>query len=178
VFDSKSLLDKGWTALGNHQPEEACDLFAQAVAEARFSSNPKFLTRALMALGKTECSMNHPATAIDCYREAAAVCERAGDPAGQVTALIEVAEIFRTQKKSEKTTAVCEQLLAIPQLSSSDAPLPRARALHMLAKASEYSADNDELALLLQAAAALYETAGECERAAECKSDLAFLQGC
>ncbi|MDR3793752.1 MAG: hypothetical protein P4L03_10270 [Terracidiphilus sp.] len=177
MFDPKSLLDKGWTALGNHQPEEACDLFAQAVAEARFIENYVLLANALMALGQTECGMNHPATAIDCYREAAAVCARAGDPARQAAALVEVAEILRTQKKTEASIAICEQLLALPQLSDNAAPLPRARALHMLALAGEDSANHDELALLLQAAAALYEAAGEPGRAAECKSNLAFLQG-
>jgi hypothetical protein len=172
-----SLLDKGWAALGNHQPEEACDLFAQAVAEARFAGNPAFLASALMALGQTECGMNHPATAIDCYREAAGVCEHAGDSAGQVTALVEVAAIFRAHKKTEDSNAVCEQLLAVPQLSSDAAPLPRARALHMLALSCEDSASHDELELLLQAATALYEVAGELGRAAKCKSQLAFLQG-
>lgn len=170
-------MERGWDCVRAHNPEEACDLFAQAVAEARFVHSPLQLMDALMALGQTECGLRHPATSADCYREAAAVAEAAEEPARQSVALMEIAEIYFAQGRAEEAATLCDQLLAVPQKDENDAALARARALHMLARIQENSATYDELALLLQAAATLYEVAEQNQLAAECKSQLAFLLG-
>lgn len=177
MFDPKTLLDRGKDALEGHHPEEACDLFAQAVAEARFVQDPAPLIEALMELGQTESSLRHPATALDCYREAATVSEVADALELQANALIEAAKILRGQNKNDEASALCQHILALVEPGSQAALLPRARALRMLAHIQEDSATPDKLALLWQAAAALYESAGETARAAECKSQLAFLLG-
>ena len=170
-------MDKGWEYVRACKPEEACDLFAQAVAEARFIHNPLLLVEALMALGQTESGLQHPATAVDIYREAAAVAEHSGEPGSQVQALIEIAQTLFRQERTDEAAAVCDQLLAVIQKTEEDAPLARARALRMLAGIQEKMASQDELALLWQAAATLYEVAGDYAHADECKSQLAFLMG-
>lgn len=170
-------MDRGGKAVGARQPEEACDLFAQAVAEARFQENPQLLIDALMALGQTENGLRHPATAADCYREAAAVAEDSAAPARQAEALVEVAEILFHQQRTGQAAEVCDRVLAIPQKAENDAPRARARALHLLARLQENTANSEELILLWQAAATLYEVAQERQLAAECQSHLAFLLG-
>jgi tetratricopeptide (TPR) repeat protein len=170
-------MDRGWKFVRARQTEEACDLFAQAVAEARFLERPVLLVEALMALGQTECGLRHSATAVDCFREAATVAEHHTEPALQAEALIEIAEILVQQQRNAEAAAVCDQLLAVVQKAENDAARARARALHLLARIQEKSAEQDELVLLWQAAAALYEVADENQMAAECKSNLAFLLG-
>ncbi len=177
MFDPKTLLDRGRAFVRTRQPEEACDMFAQAVAEARFLHHPGVLTEALMALGGTEGSLRHPATAVDCYREAAVVAEHSDQPVHQAEALMEIAEILLQQEKRDEAAGVCDQLLAVAQKAADDAPLPRARALCMLARIQENIASPEELVLMWQAAASLLESAGKLERAAECKAQLAFLLG-
>lgn len=177
MFDPKTLLDRGRNALQGHHPEEASDLFAQAVAEARFVQDPEPLIEALMELGQTESTLRHPASALDCYREAAAVSEVASKLEQQAEALVESAKILRSQNKKDEAAALCNRILALAAPGSQIALLPRARALRMLAHIQEETARPDELALLWQTAASLYESAGELARAAECKSQLAFLLG-
>ena len=170
-------MTRGWEYVHSRKPEEACDLFAQAVAEARFLHNPLVLVEALMALGQVECSLKHPASAVDSYREAADVAGNNGEAERQAEALIEIAALLEAQKRTEEGSTICDQLLALQQKQENDAALPRARALHMLARFQEHDTEHDELALLLQAAASLYETAGDHSHAAECQSQLAFLLG-
>jgi len=177
VFDPKTLLDRGREFARSRRPEEACDLFAQAVAEARFLHNPLLLVEALMALGQIECSLRHPATAADCYHEAALVAAHNAEPALQAEALIELAGTYLSQERTGDAARVCDELLAVTQKAEDGAALARARALHMLARIQESAVHHDELALLLQAAATLYEMAGDSTHAAECKSHLAFLLG-
>jgi tetratricopeptide (TPR) repeat protein len=177
VFDPKTLIERGLAALSNRQPEQACDLFAQAVAEARWVNDPAVLAQALMTLGQTEHSLQHPATALDSYREAAAVCAQAGDAAGQAEALAETAKVLRAQGKTNQAEAACEQLLELLQPLPDPPALVRARALRMLALLKEKTASEDELLLLWHAAATLYEADEKPERAAECHAHLAFLMG-
>ena len=177
MFDTKTWMNKGWAFVKANQPEEACDLFAQAVAEARFLHNPCVLLEALMALGATESGLRHPATALDCYREAVDVAAHHRMPREQAEAMAAVAELLVEQKRTEEAATVCDQLLSIVQKNEFDAATARAGALRMLARLNEAVAPIDELALLWQAAATLYEYAGELDLAAECKSQLAFLRG-
>ena len=180
MFDPKILLDKGWEAVRSHQLEEACDLFAQSVAEARFVPDPTLLISALMALGAIESDLQHPSKALESFREASTVSECAASPARQAEALIEAAKILRRQRKNTEAAGICDQILSLFAPASNEALLPRARALRVLARIkedAEDAANSEELILLWQAAATLYEAAGEQERLDECKSQIAFLLG-
>ena len=177
MFDPETLLKRGLDAYKNHRPEDALDLLAQAVAEARWVANPALLARALRTLGQVECEMKHPATALDCYFEAASVCEHAADLPGQADSLARIADILRGQGKAARAEAVCNQVFALCQ-SQADAPLlPHASALRCMALLKDGTAGAEELHLLWLAASTLYESAGDTVRLAECKSHLAFLLG-
>jgi tetratricopeptide (TPR) repeat protein len=177
VFDPETLLKRGLEAYKSHRPEEALDLLAQAVAEARWVANPALLAHALMTLGQVECEMKHPATALDCYSEAASVCEHAANLHGQAEALARTAEILRGQGKTARAEAACNQVIALCESQADAHPLPHASALRCMALLKDGTAEAEELHLLWLAASALYEAAGDGDRLAECKSQLAFLLG-
>jgi tetratricopeptide (TPR) repeat protein len=177
VFDPQTLLERGWQAERDLQPDEARDLFAQAVAEARWVAKPLLLVRALMALGETEHRLQHLARALDSYVEATSVCQKYGNLIGQAAAMLKAAGVLNEQKKPAEAEAAFAHSLELCRTAADAPPLPQARALHGLALLKEPTAP-EEAVLLWQAATSLYDAAGESELKAECKRHAAFLMGC
>lgn len=175
MFDPEPLLARGHQARTEHRLEEARDLFAQAVAEARFLPERTLLIRALKALAQIERDLRHPTTAIKHYREAAALQQAAGDSLGWAHSIRHIADILREQKTLAEAESLYEQALSIYRTDPEARPLDHANALRGLALLKDHSGDPEEVLLLWRAAQALYDKAGVQAGIAECARHIAFL---
>lgn len=176
VFDPEILLKKGQEAEGRGHLNEARDLYAQAVAEARWVEGATSLSGALRTFGGIERRLLHLDTSLQAYAEAASVSHRQGDLAGEVEALLASGEILAGRKQIPEAEKILNHALELSQAAQDPQPLPQARALHGLALLSEVSNPQETL-LLWQAAATMYEAAGSEEKVTECKRYVAFLLG-
>lgn len=176
MFDPEILLKKGLEAEVRGSLDEARDLYAQAVAEARWVEGAQPLAHALRTLGGIERRLQHLDTALQAYAEASAASQRQGDLAGEVEALLATGEILAERKQTQPAEQALNRALELCQMEQEPQPLPQARALHALAQLSEVSNPQETL-LLWQAAATMYEAAGSEEKLAECKRYVAFLLG-
>lgn len=177
MFDPEILLTKGCEALRENLPEDARDLFAQAVAECRWVKDPALLAKALKALGQMERDLHHRGTALDCYREAAGIYRNLEDQLACADAIRHIAEIFGEQNLPAEAEACYEEALEIYRTHPEAAPLDQAHAMRGLALLKNSADAHEEAGLLWQGASHLYAAAGEPAKVAECDAHVAFLLG-
>lgn len=177
MFDPEKLLADGWEAAREGRHGDARDLFAQAVAESRFSPDRSVKARALKALGKMERDLKRPVTALHNYREAAAIYRELGDLLTWAHTVRHVADILRDQKQMQESAAAYEEALGVYRTRPDRNGLDYANALRGFALLKDAMGNHDEALLLWRGAVPLYEAAGVAPGVAECQSHIAFLLG-
>lgn len=177
VFDPETLLTRGREALEAGDHEHACDLYLQAVGEARCCDNVSLLVHALMTQGRAARTLHRGAQALRSLREAATLAAREGDGVVEAEAMLEAAAVLREQKQPEEAEAAYHKALDRIQANPNSSPFDEARCLQGLALLKE-AAKPEEAALFWQGAATLYKAAGAHERSNECEQRVAFLLCC
>jgi len=173
VFDPETLLERGREAREAGRPDEASDLFLQAVAEARWAGKPALLVHALMTQGRAARSMKRLEAALHSFHEAAALCS--GNGGVEAEALLEIAAVLREQEKTAEAKAAYHRALDRIQSNPVASSFDEARCLQGLATLEE-ATNPEEAVLLWQGATSLYAAAQAHDRCAECQQHLAFLQ--
>lgn len=128
VFDPETLLERGREAREAGRPDEASDLFLQAVAEARWAGKPALLVHALMTQGRAARSMKRLEAALHSFHEAAALCS--GNGGVEAEALLEIAAVLREQEKTAEAKAAYHRALDRIQSNPIASPFDEARCLH------------------------------------------------
>lgn len=177
VFDPETLLTRGREAFEAGEQEHACDLYLQAVGEARCCDRPALLTHALMTQGRAARTLHRYDQALRSFREAAEQATRQQEPAVASEALLEIAAVLREQKLTEASEAAYRTALEQIRAQANSSPFDEARCLQGLALLAEEK-NPEEASLLWQGAATLYKTAGASERSNECQQRVAFLLCC
>ncbi len=178
MFDPEPLLRNGYEARRDRRLEEARDLFAQAVAESRWTGNTHLLASCLKALGQVERDLSHPTTALQCYRQSAAIEQSSGDRLGWAHSVRHVADILREQKEFSEADTGYQEVLQTYRAHTDARPLDHANALRGMALLKEAMGDSEEALLMWRAASGLYGSAGIEAGTAESESHIAFLLNC
>lgn len=177
MFDPEPLLASGREARRQQRFDDARDLFAQAVAESRWTPDDGLRARALKGLGQAERDLRHYTTALKCYREAAAIEAEAGDELAWAHTVRHIADILRELKDWPGAESNYNDALAIYRRRADAPVLDHANALRGLALLKDQLGASEEALLMWQAAKCLYEKAGVEAGVSECESHIAFLQG-
>jgi tetratricopeptide (TPR) repeat protein len=177
MFDPGLLLAGGHEARRERRFEDARDLFAQAVAESRYTLDRSVLAQALKALGQAERDLRHPSTALKCYREAAEMGRVLGDELALAHTIRHIADIQREQKLFTAAAASYNEALALYGKHAAAPPLDRANALRGIALLRDQTGDSHEALLMWRGAKTLYENAAVPAGVAECEAHIAFLLG-
>lgn len=177
MFDPGLLLTSGYEARREGRSEDARDLFAQAVAESRFSPDRTILARALKALAQIERDLHHRSSALKCYREAAEIQRELADQLGWAHTVRHIADVLREQNSLSEAETSYSQALEVYRNHPDSPVLDRANALRGYALLKDKAGNHDDALLMWCGAKALYETAGVPAGVAECASQIAFLLG-
>jgi len=177
MFDPETLLIQGREASGEGRLDDARDLVAQAVAEARFVKDKAPLGKALRALGQAERALKHQDSAIQCYREAAAISLALGDRLAWAHAIRHVADILREHKRTTEAADWYSKVLEVYRTHPQALPLDHANALRGFALLKDSAGDTEEALLMWQGASTLYSTAGVAAGVAEAQGHIAFMLG-
>ncbi len=177
MFDPGLLLARGYEARREHRSEDARDLFAQAVAECRYTPDRSLLANALKALAQAERDLQHPGTALKYYREAVDIERNRGDALAVAHTIRHIADIQREQKSFEDAAVSYDEALELYSKHPGVPPLDRANALRGIALLKDKTGDPHEALLMWRGAKALYQTAGVAAGVSECEAHIAFLLG-
>ena len=177
MFDPEELIEKGWEAVRAGHLGDARDLFAQAGAESRFNPDRRLRARALAALAKVERDLLRHVTAVEKYRESAAIYKALGDELAWAHVVRHVADIFREQKKLQESSTAYQEAFAVYSRRTDGDGLDFANALRGFALLKDALGYRDEALLMWRCAIPLYQAAGVAAGVVECQSNIAFLMG-
>jgi tetratricopeptide (TPR) repeat protein len=177
MFDPEKLLDLGREARAENRLDDARDLLAQAVVEARWLRNQGMQATALKAWGQVERDLKHPDTAVKCYREAAGIYRALGDRLGEAHSIRHVGDIFREQKSAKEAASSYDQALEIYRNHPATPSLDLANTLRGVALLKEAAGADEDALFCWQEACQLYAEAGVDAGVAEAQNNIAFLLG-
>ncbi len=177
MFDPEILMTNGREARAENRLEESRDLFAQAVAECRWVKDNTLLARALKGLAQAERDLQHPTTALQCYREAAQIYRALDDRLAYAHTIRHSADVHRGQNTLPDAARLYEEALEIYRTHPDALPLDHANALRGFALLQDAAGHPEEALFLWQGASHLYSAAGVQAGFAEAEQHIAFLLG-
>jgi tetratricopeptide (TPR) repeat protein len=157
-YTPEELIASGYKLRKERRPEEAHEIFSEAVQLSRKAINPALLASSLVGLGQIERDLKNSDAALQHYREAVDILRSEPNRLRFAHAIRHLADILR-EDSSPKDAAVCyEEALKIYREHGETPRLDLANALRGFALLQGEIGENEQAKSLWQEARSLYES--------------------
>ena len=155
----EELIASGYKARKGHRPEQAKEVFSEAVRLSRKTAAPLLLASSLTGLGQIERDLDHNDAAVQHYREAVGILK--GEPPDRLRfahTIRHLADILREDGSPEEAAACYEEALKAYREHKETPPLDLANALRGFALLKGGIGENEQANSLWREARSLYES--------------------
>ena len=171
----EALIEEGYKARRAGRPEEARQLFREAVELCRAAGNPEPLSRALKGLGQMERDLKNNLEALRHYREAAEIDRGLPDPLRFAHTIRHVADILRNERDFDPARVCYEEALSVYRTHKEAPDLDLANAIRGFAVLKTATGEREEAIALWREAGNLYRAVNVQPGVAESEQQIEML---
>jgi tetratricopeptide (TPR) repeat protein len=153
---AEELIASGYKARKEHRPEQAKEIFSDAVRLSRKAADSTLLASSLVGLGQTERDLNHTDLALQHYREAVGILRTSAHRLRFAHTIRHLADIFRKLGSRQDALACHTEALKVYREHAGTPPLDLANTLRGFALLKGDLGANEEAKSMWLEARSLY----------------------
>ena len=156
--DPEVLIALAYGARREGRPQEAKQLFSDAVTSCQAPSEQTTLAEALTGLGQIERDLNNTQESLRCYRAAEAIYRELTDPLRLAHTVRHVGDILRGEGSLDQARPSYQEALRIYREQDQTPPLDLANAIRGFALLKAEIGEREQAKSLWQEARSLYQS--------------------
>ena len=156
----EDLIASGYEARKDRRPEQAKEIFREAVRLSRNSADPMLLASSLTGLGQIERDLDNNNAALEHYREAVGILKGEPNRLRFAHTIRHLADILREDGSAEEAAPCYEEALRVYREYTETPPLDLANTLRGFALLKVRLGETEQANSLWQEARSLYESLG------------------